>query len=214
MSYILDALKKSQAEQNSQGVTLAANPAGTKKSRPRGLLTLVILLVATNIGLLLWVTLQRPQSNSSESGAPDSKPATVTSTIQSSPAVASTPITQRPRVQMSATANTTPLVQETAPARQRARTSSVKKVQLSELPPSEQDRFNRFNYSSHIYTDDPELCAIVINGQRLSAGDLFEGMEVVAITEEGVVFGSSRLSSQGQREQLHVAVSVIEQWEK
>ena len=115
---------------------------------------------------------------------------------------------------MSATANTTPVVQETAPARQRARTSAVKKVQLSELPPSEQDRFNSFNYSSHIYTDDPELCAIVINGQRLSAGDLFEGMEVVAITEEGMVFGSSRLSSQGQREQLHVAVSVIEQWEK
>jgi len=91
---------------------------------------------------------------------------------------------------------------------------TVKKLQLSELPISEQDKFNSFNYSSHIYTDDPELCAVVINGQRLSAGDRFEGMEVVAITEEGVVFGSSSVSNQGQREQLHVAVSVLEQWDK
>ncbi|MCR9261468.1 MAG: general secretion pathway protein GspB [Pseudomonadaceae bacterium] len=207
MSYILDALKKSQAEQSAEGVSLATHTTASRKPRPRGLLTLVILLVATNVGLLLWVTLQRSQSHPVATDAPaavSKAPAEAqldTPAPTAAPVVTAVPVVTEPAV----VARPKPTPRSVSP---------VKKLQLSELPTSEQSKFNNFNYSSHIYTDDPELCAVVINGQRLSAGDVFEGMEVIAITEEGVVFGSSRISSQGQVEPLHVAVSVIEQWEK
>jgi len=41
MSYILDALKKSQAEQNAEGVSLATHATSGRKPRPRGLLPLL-----------------------------------------------------------------------------------------------------------------------------------------------------------------------------
>jgi len=231
MSYILDALKKSQAEQNAEGVSLATHATGARKPRPRGLLPLVILLVATNIGLLLWVTLQRSQSHPVADDTPDSTPKQNTQTTQPLPSPATTNTRQNLELVAPTISNATPAAQldsgaqSSKPAATEPSVSArpkpeprsvpaVKKLQLSELPASEQSKFNGFNYSSHIYTDDPELCAVVINGQRLSAGDRFEGMEVIAITEEGVVFGSSRVSNHGQREQLHVTVSVIEQWEK
>jgi cytoskeletal protein RodZ len=231
MSYILDALKKSQAEQNAEGVSLATHATGGRKPRPRGLLTLVIFLVTTNIGLLLWVTLQRSQSHPGADNTSSSTSEQKPEETQPSPSPLATATRQNPEQQAPASLDATPPVQSdtrtersnnlatqpsvTARPKPKPRAApAVKKLQLSELPASEQSKFNSFNYSSHIYTDDPELCAVVINGQRLSAGDRFEGMEVIAITEEGVVFGSSRVTNQGQREQLHVAVSVIEQWER
>ncbi|XOV84354.1 MAG: general secretion pathway protein GspB [bacterium] len=229
MSYILDALKKSQAEQNPDGVRLAANSSGAKKTRPKGLLTLVIILVATNIGLLLWVTLQKPRNNITASGtpaitpqqaAPTSLPALPDDTAEpqainptitptGNPAAANGSVSPASE----SAAPSLPSRSITQPGSATTSTRPVRQVKLAELPLREQARFNSFNYSSHIYTDDPDLCAVVINGQRLSAGDVFEGMEVIAITEDGVIFNSTRTSPQGQTEQLHVAVSVIEQWE-
>ena len=84
----------------------------------------------------------------------------------------------------------------------------IQAVTLSELPASEQILYNGFNYSTHIYTDDPELCAVVIDGERLTAGDSFKGLKVLAITETGVIFEETR---RGQRRR--VAVSVLDQWD-
>jgi hypothetical protein len=217
MSYILDALKKSRAEEATDGVTLAMQPSAKTKSRPKGLLGLVIVLVLTNIGLLLWVTLPKPDASSKtavtpvqttlvDSGLADSRPA------ESGPAVPA---------RLESPSDVVPVETQAAPprpiqqiAQETPRKVSVRNVNLSDLPAGEQARFNKFNYSSHIFTDDPSLCAIVIDGQRLSAGDNFEGLEVVAITEEGVVFGTERTSTNGRTENLHVAVSVIEQWDR
>lgn len=211
MSYILDALKKSQVEQNPDGIALAINRSDKKKSRPRGLLAAVVVLVLTNIGLLLWVTLSRPAITNS---------ANVSHNTDQSPDAAITqsiPVPDNTLVQKTTPIAATPTAEPAARPRPQARTpaaTAVKSVKLSDLPVSEQNKFNSFNYSSHIYTDEPELCAIVINGERLTAGDRFEGLEVVAITEDGVIFGTQSTSNRGQAEKLHVAVSVIEQWER
>lgn len=82
-------------------------------------------------------------------------------------------------------------------------------VQLAELPAAEQTLYNGFNYSSHIYTDEPNLCVIVVDGQRLKAGDSFKGLAVIAITESGVIFEENR---RGQRRRIEV--SVLEQWDR
>ena len=59
---------------------------------------------------------------------------------------------------------------------------------LSELPSADQGRFLALNITSHIYTDDPSLCAVVIDGQRLGNGDRFAGLKVFKITPTGVIF--------------------------
>lgn len=201
MSYILDALKKSRAEEAAGGVALSMQPSAKTKSRPKGLLGLVIVLVLTNVGLLIWVSLPKPTT----------RPASVLPPVQTTPA---DPAKTQP------TSNTAPAEAQSAPPQpiQQAvqtpqRKIPVRKIALSDLPSDEQTRFNSFSYSTHIFTDDPSLCAIVIDGQRLSAGDSFEGMEVVAITEEGVVFGTQMESTSGRTENLHVAVSVMQQWD-
>jgi hypothetical protein len=207
MSYILDALKKSRAEEAADGVTLAMQPTATTKSRPKGLLPLVIILVLTNVGLLIWVTLPKPATHSATAVPPVQT--TLADSTPGEPARTEPPSNVDPAKTQAVPPKPTQQIAQTPPKK-----VSVRKVNLSALPSDEQAQFNKFNYSTHIFTDDPSLCAIVIDGQRLSAGDNFEGLEVVAITEEGVVFGTQRTLTNGSIENLHVAVSVIEQWDR
>jgi polyhydroxyalkanoate synthesis regulator protein len=79
---------------------------------------------------------------------------------------------------------------------------------LQDLPRAEQSLYNGFTYSTHIYTDDPDLCAIVVDGQRLQVGDAFKGLKVTAITEQGVIFEENRRGVVRE-----VEVNLLAQWE-
>ena len=85
---------------------------------------------------------------------------------------------------------------------------AIPRLQLSALPAAEQSLYRGFNYSTHIYTDDPDLCAIVIDGQRLANGDAFKGLKLIAITEDGVVFEENRRGSVRE-----VEVVLMELWD-
>jgi hypothetical protein len=66
---------------------------------------------------------------------------------------------------------------------------------LDSLPPQATAGLPVLNLDLHIYSGDPTQRAVFINGHRYQAGDtLPEGVEVVAITPEGVV-----LRHRGQR---------------
>ena len=200
MSYILDALKKSQTEQAGDGVALRVQRPATGRSTSTWLATGLVLVLLFNLGLMLWIfVINNPQpetkANLPEATAPDQSASETTkeAPVITTPVATSPPQTARPP---------TPISSPPAPK------PEVVAIALRELPTTEQVLYRSFNYSSHIYTDDPSLCAIVIDGQRLKAGDAFKGLKVIAITESGIVFEENR---RGQTRQ--VAVSIIELWD-
>lgn len=198
MSYILDALKKSQSEQAEGGVSLRIEPDRSKRTIPRWLSIGFGLVLASNAGLLLWIFVLNDQGETTPVAGPYVASPPISRT---EPATSDQPNTTLPR--------TNPLREPVQPAARISPQPAVaaNKVKLSELPADEQSLYNSFTYSTHIYTDDPSLCAIVVNGQRLMAGDRFEGLLVVAITESGIVF-----EQHYNGQSLQVEVSVLEQW--
>ena len=227
MSYILDALKKSQSEQASDGVALRVQQT-TKRSHPSWLVIGLGLVLLSNVGLLLWIFVLEPNTSPTSSLLKQTKPLALTPADQSptniggDQPIASRPDTVVTRNQEANIERAQVLSSEPAqPQRLTNRSRSepprpiIAKFLLSDLPPIEQTIYNGFTYTSHIYTDDPTLCAIVVDGQRLMAGDSFEGLGVVAITEEGVIFEENPLGGEaGEGVRRQVEVSVLQQWEK
>lgn len=162
-------------------------------------------------------------SKSAQTAAPMAKPAAAVPPRQAAAtdAAGAADAPYRAPAQATASSKTTTQQADRTPAqtstpaspstRQPARAAAaprVPRVLLSDLSPTEQTLYNGFNYSTHIYTDDPSLCAIVVDGERLEVGDAFKGLKVVAITEIGVVFEENR---RGRRRE--VEVSVLDQWD-
>ncbi len=198
MSFILDALKKSQAERSGAGVALRLEQRPARHPAIRWLGLALAVLVVFNLGLLAWIW----GTGSAETAA--------------EPTQAPAPVMKRPTLEQPAVEQPTiaPQTEKSAaePAPRRpARTpppAPIARVALADLPAAEQILYNGFTYSTHIFTDDPSLCAVVIDGQRLMAGDAFKGLTVVAITETGVIFEETRAGRV-----RHVEVSMLEQWE-
>jgi general secretion pathway protein B len=74
---------------------------------------------------------------------------------------------------------------------------------VSSLPDAQRRRFPNLEFSTHIYADDADLRAIVVNGSRLEEGDRLQNLVLSQITEEGAVF-----RFEGQL----VSVSVLDDW--
>ena len=232
MSYILDALKKSQSEQASDGVALRVQQT-TKRTQPSWLVIGLGLVLLSNVGLLLWIFVLGPNASSA---GPKVEQATIgvqtpvdqpVTDIRQDQPMASRANTQVPRgvVPRNQEASIEPaqvLSSESGQSGQSTRQSRaelarpiIAKFALSDLPAIEQSIYNGFTYTSHIYTDDPTLCAIVVDGQRLMAGDSFKGLGVVAITEEGVIFEENPFGvEEGDGVRRQVEISVLQQWEK
>jgi general secretion pathway protein B len=84
-----------------------------------------------------------------------------------------------------------------APARQEpARPEPVRqqpdRVTLASLPADARRRFPGIAFSTHIWSEDPELRAIVANGERRREGDRVRGLTIHEITESGVVMTFER----------------------
>ena len=76
-------------------------------------------------------------------------------------------------------------------------------VPVSSLPDAQRQRFPKLTFSTHIYADDADLRAIVVNGSRLQEGDRLQNLVLSQITEEGAVF---------RFEGRLVSVSVLDDW--
>jgi hypothetical protein len=220
MSYILDALKKSQSEQAADGVALRVQQTPARKALNPWLIAVLIVVLLLNAGLLGWLFLQQqpplatdnqPQPAPGAATVPDNQAVDAT-TPQVAPTIAAT--TANPPAQSAAPAPA--MSARVAQAAPRVITQPapapvavpVPRLALRELPAAEQSLYNGFTYSTHIFTDDPTLCAIVVDGQRLQIGDAFKGLRVAAITEDGVVFEENRRGVVRE-----IAVNLLEQWE-
>ena len=194
MSYILDALKKAEADRNPDArASLAIEQK--ERRRYRSLAYFVITALLVNAVVMIWLFLPAPGDSVSEplqdvrTNTRSENPPPPEPTHQIQP--------ERPAEQ-----NAAPLpVMEVAPVTTQ---SSRLSTTLAALPTSVRRRFPQLDFTTHIFADDPALRAVVVNGSRLMEGDRLGELTIHEITEEGAVFVFERYL---------VAVSVLEGWE-
>jgi len=211
MSFILDALKKSETERQQQGPSDFANVPSSSESRgaPRWLWALGLLL-AVNLVVLLGVLLQNDTSEIVPGQASKSQqaPAAGQSFSErireareresaSRPRAAATPEAAAEPVVEEAAAE--PVVEEAAPAPvveepAPARAGSQPKFTLAALPTADELRANgqlqmaSLHLDIHVYSDTPAERFVFINMVRhREKSRLAEGPVVQEITPEGVI---------------------------
>lgn len=223
MSYILDALRKSETERR-QGkvpdlghqVQLIHRPK-KKPVSPFAWLALALIVNAGVMAVVFW-----PGDNSANPQAA-SQPLNVPAAQRSSPdlvvgsaqaqatdensadqavaesGVADSSASSRERptiiVPRAASNRENPVLREPAPA--------GRVPHLVELPLSFQKSIPDLTFNSHIFASDPYASRVMINSNYLRQGDSFSGLQVERITQEGVV-----LSKQGQR----FRVGIVRDW--
>lgn len=209
MSYILDALRKSEQERQRGKVpdihgAVADQPMPGNKPNIWPIITVVVILV--NVGILLFFALR-------QSDVAELQPALVTpevpniaprQSVAATPAVLPAPSVQpgpslvpqaKPQERVSASAGQQnnspeqPIIIKPKTSREQEPVPQVGYLpQLEELPAYERDGIPDMTFSSHMYSSMPKFRSIIINGKRLKEGQfLNEELQVREITESGVV---------------------------
>lgn len=177
MSYILDALRKSEAERaTAQAPTPTTVHEGDRAPpRRRWLWGLVSVNLAV-VGLVLWALVGQPPARQ-PIAAPSS----------------SEPVRRTPPATIE---QTEPAPMPTAPPAP----APAPPIDEHDLAEPLRSRIARLTFSTHIYADDPAMRAVSIDGQRLREGQSSDaGYRVDRITPNGVV-----LDVDGQRVAIDV----------
>ncbi|TNF88934.1 MAG: hypothetical protein EP301_03945 [Gammaproteobacteria bacterium] len=232
MSYILDALKKAEAERDPEARASLAM-AQHERRRNRWLAYAVVIALIANAAILLWLFLPEPSTERTVTAAqpPVQQPVgqenravrrvEETSYRSQSPVVAPETMRQPP----SRTDTVPTVTPEPAPASSPSTSSSTMTTEaatgetiigpnappaltaaplpVSSLPSGQRQRFPALEFSTHIYADDADLRAIVVNGTRLEEGDRLGSLRLEEITEDGAIF---------RFEDRLVSVSVLDAW--
>ena len=213
MSYILDALNRSNAESVQDPRALLTPNA---QNSPRSILvpTLLIALLGLNLALGAWWLMQ---------GAPA---ATMEAAIPTAPALIGSSASERPAKQgaanVSVQARIAPQERQTAPQTARPRSAErpppqsdaaiatpqppapalaateelitpqrpakPRPIPIGALPRGIQEQIPDLAFSSHIYAEDAQLRMVNINGELYRQGDtIARGVKLLEITEEGAV---------------------------
>ena len=181
MSFILDALKKAEADRDPEA---RASLALAQQDRRRNRLLaygLVVALIA-NAVLLLWLFLPEFENGVEQP----------VETPMLSPPAAAEPAAPPAPVKTQVTRPADPVA-----------SVNVEPVPVGSLPGEQRRRFPSLEFSTHIYAEDADLRAVVVNGVRLEEGDRLDNLRLHEITEEGAIFAfENRL----------VSVSVLDGW--
>lgn len=220
MSYILDALKKAEADRDPD--TRARLAFEVREQRRNRFITYAVLAaLIANAAVLLWVFLPDDLSLGPVTEAPMPAPAMepvrpAAEAVLPVPAavaterVAAPPPAAAGRLPEPGPASGAPRPSAAAPAAAddvligpQTAVASTTPAALSSLPDAARRRFPALSFSTHIYADDAELRAVVVNGRRLVEGDRLGELQLERITEEGAVF-----LFEGRR----VEVGVLDDW--
>ena len=192
MSFILDALKKSEKQKqkkNGQVVRTVYEAAPEKKSSPRywGIVFLILLLV--NAALLLWFFSPWQSTSSSQ---PQSETTAVVEGLAPSvvtPKIFPTPSVPVEQKTSSAEKKQTRIVAQ-LPAKTLPAPRNEKKVyRFSQLPISIQNRIPPLKMSLHAFNREQASASLVqLNDRILREGDnVTERLRLEKITAEGVI---------------------------
>lgn len=213
MSFILDALKKAEAERNRHiaPVLMDARVAPPRRGLPAWawLLGAVLLLNLLVLSWLLWrapaSTLPSSEAVASEAqSAPQSAPGTVPAPASGAPATAPLPppAPATPPVPVTPPTAPPPAATGTAP---RAGGSAPLPHDFDRLPSLHELRtagvaLPELQLNLHVYDPAPAYRSVLLNGLRLREGEFTpNGVKVEAITPVGVV-----LEAAGRRFRLDV----------
>ena len=197
MSYILDALRKSERDrQPTDLATLTPVQRSRSQKRSNRWLISLVLVLAGNMVLLVYLTFGR--------GALDNLvPASTSASASASASAGSLPTGSSERnatdtnVQQLDTSPiaTDPLgVEEAVTIRPAVQTDEMRQLLAS------------LTFTSHVFADDPALRSVMIDGRFFREGDSpQQGVALVSITSTGVV-----LRYRGRE----IAYNVMEQWEQ
>jgi hypothetical protein len=194
MSYILDALKKSEAERTRDtGPTLLSTPQHAPRGR-RAVTTVLIAVLGLN-AVIVAAWLLAPRFTGSPSPAPV---AIATRQDRPEPVPVIAPASEPTPQVLPAQVSLPSVEARPAPSPTRQPEAAPKPRVIS--PPSPPT----FEISTHVYADDAEFRAITVDGKRLTEGDrLANGWTLAMITETGVV-----MERNGER----VVMDVLQDW--
>ena len=200
MSYILDALNKSEEEKQQHRTpslnTIHQKPS-KKRTQNRSWTAILSLLILMNlVGLMIWLFFFSGSS---------SRP----TLSRTQPDVSSSPVSTAPsrRTPSSVAPSVTPpeLTSSKSGRAQISPSVSLEKpLESAAVPDLINQEIAAIRFSSHIYASDADLRMVVINGQPLRENARFgSALELSQITEDGVII----------RYQNHsIPVSVLNQW--
>jgi general secretion pathway protein B len=213
MSFILDALKKSESDRQRQN-----GPAlfEVKVAPPRTRLPLwaiaIALLLAVNAGVVAWMLLRRPPHTEAATAAPAAAPATATmpAPVLPSPQAApppgvappstvparatetnppSSPVASAPNSGAENAEDLAPAAEPGAPLGSHVHRGTVDGVPLyQDWATTPGTHVPQLRLDLHVYAARPQERFVMINMKKLREGDsLPEGVRVESITPEGAV---------------------------
>ena len=203
MSFILDALRKSEHERERRAVPglVGVQRAPTLRSRLPWALAAVGLLLAVNGAVLLYVLLRPAAVPAATIGA--APPRTGGEPTLEPPAAVARPATPplvRPLASEVASADPaldvpepplaggTPALPAPRPATPRAVDADAGLPTVRELPTAVAASLPPLHLDLHVFSSDRAQRFVIINGQRLrEGGQLQEGLALVQITPRGAV---------------------------
>ncbi len=230
MSYILEALKKSEAERNRNN---AAMRLASDTAPPRGnalwqqaLVGALLINAAAIGGWWYWRDVPADMAPAVQTVASTTLPVpTEDVTIEPEPAAQAQSRSHAPDPAPSADADliiapgdapvraagsvdAAPAAARADRADARADTETLARsgdiVRFQSLPMTDRANFPELEFSTHLYASNPEMRRVVVNGQRAQEGDSIAGDIIIdAITETGVVV---------RYRNRRVAIDVIQGW--
>lgn len=209
MSYILDALNKSEQERRGQQTpglqTVHRAPPPKTTSKTPIILVIVVFAVINLAGLGYWIMSNEPQPATVVAQQPAANPpATIPASqpqtsSQNQPAVTPTPqVTEQAVVQQTPAVSTVPSTtvdNNQSPGLLITPDSAFQKptnqpVRITELPLNVQRQIPDLVFSSHLFSDEPSFRMVNINGKMIREGDMVANdLRLLEISEEGVILG-------------------------
>lgn len=208
MSYILDALKKSDQERKRgdvPGLQTVHIPMATEQSTPKllyAVLALLFLLLAFVVGMMVserrQVMNEHPAISESESQPVAPLPSSTRVAEPVRPAENKPVVTAKAAEKAISVTQKTPVKAQPVKAKRQEKPVAVADVSvqdlieipyLHELPDYHQQSIPEMRFAGHVYSSSPSNRSIIINNSAMSEGDsIMAGLNVEQITSNGVVF--------------------------
>ncbi|HEX8948796.1 MAG TPA: general secretion pathway protein GspB [Dissulfurispiraceae bacterium] len=206
MSYILDALKKSEQRRRHGTVPdllTAQDIAAARPGKRSVWLSLLVAVLAVNAGLLLWwlhpwrhakpvMTAKAPVRQETVAPAPVAVPPPAVQAAPQQPVKKTEPVSERrkprnPEAQKQTASQGFPPETGALPAKQAG--PSRKTPDVGELPPAMQQELASLTISGHFYSARPDQRLVSVNGKIMREGQTTgTGLKLERITPDGVVF--------------------------
>lgn len=196
MSYILDALNKSEQERRDQKTpdlsTVHRAPPPKPQSKFPLVLVITVFAVINIAALGYWfMGSEAPATpNTTQTSTPATSPPTNTAQlppVAATPAPKPTPAAEKPTpVQVAMDESVGTLITPQTAFQQTSRDP----VRITELPLNVQRQIPDLVFSSHLYSEEPSFRMVNINGKMIREGDMVANeLKLLEISEEGVILG-------------------------